>query len=55
MSVSEPISMVKSDPADLEDRMWDYVKSRGGDKLIRRILIANNGMAATKTDRKSVV
>ena len=49
MSVSEPISMVKSDPADLEDRMWDYVKSRGGDKLIRRILIANNGMAATKT------
>jgi len=29
--------------------MWDYVKARGGTKLIRRILIANNGMAATKT------
>lgn len=29
--------------------MWDYVKQRGGDRLIRRILIANNGMAATKT------
>ena len=35
--------------APLEDRMWDYVKQRGGDRLIRRILIANNGMAATKT------
>ena len=34
---------------DLEDRMWEYVKARGGTKLIRRILIANNGMAATKT------
>tara|TARA_B100000768_G_C11249227_1_gene363300 strand:- start:264 stop:1076 length:813 start_codon:yes stop_codon:yes gene_type:complete len=33
----------------LEDRMWDYVKKRGGDRLIRRILIANNGMAATKS------
>ena len=29
--------------------MWEYVKARGGNKLIRRILIANNGMAATKT------
>lgn len=35
--------------SDLEDHMWSYVKERGGDKLIRRILIANNGMAATKT------
>ena len=25
-----------------------YVKERGGDRLIRRVLIANNGMAATK-------
>merc|ERR1719393_316302 len=32
-----------------EEKMWEYVKERGGDKLIRRILIANNGMAATKT------
>jgi acetyl-CoA carboxylase/biotin carboxylase 1 len=29
--------------------MWEYVKKRGGDRLIRKILIANNGMAATKT------
>jgi len=33
----------------LEDEMWSYVRARGGDRLIRRILIANNGMAATKT------
>ena len=26
----------------------DYVKSRGGDFVIRKVLIANNGMAATK-------
>ena len=35
--------------APLEERMWEYVKKRGGDRLIRRILIANNGMAATKS------
>ena len=29
--------------------MWSYVRERGGNKLIRRILIANNGMAATKS------
>merc|ERR1719460_1757073 len=33
----------------LSAAMWDYVSSRGGDRVIRRILIANNGMAATKT------
>jgi len=27
----------------------DYVKSRGGDRIIRKVLIANNGMAATKS------
>jgi acetyl-CoA carboxylase/biotin carboxylase 1 len=27
----------------------DYVKSRGGDRVIKKILIANNGMAATKS------
>jgi len=27
----------------------DYVKSRGGDRPIRKVLIANNGMAATKS------
>jgi acetyl-CoA carboxylase/biotin carboxylase 1 len=26
----------------------DYVKSRGGDRVIKKVLIANNGMAATK-------
>jgi acetyl-CoA carboxylase/biotin carboxylase 1 len=35
--------------ADLQERMWSYVRERGGDTLIRRVLIANNGMAATKT------
>jgi len=29
--------------------MMSYVTARGGNKLIRRILIANNGMASTKT------
>ena len=33
----------------LDDRMKDYVMKRGGDRVIRRILIANNGMAATKS------
>jgi acetyl-CoA carboxylase/biotin carboxylase 1 len=27
----------------------DYVKARGGDRVIRKVLIANNGMAATKS------
>ena len=27
----------------------DYVKDRGGDRVIKKILIANNGMAATKS------
>ena len=27
----------------------DYVKAQGGDRVIRKILIANNGMAATKS------
>ena len=26
----------------------DYVKERGGNRVLRKILIANNGMAATK-------
>eukprot|EP00930_Biecheleria_cincta_P026761 TRINITY_DN18824_c0_g1_i1.p1 TRINITY_DN18824_c0_g1~~TRINITY_DN18824_c0_g1_i1.p1 ORF type:complete len:2162 (-),score=504.14 TRINITY_DN18824_c0_g1_i1:27-6512(-) len=29
-------------------KLEEYVKSRGGNKVLRRILIANNGMAATK-------
>jgi len=31
------------------DPLKDYVKSRGGDRVIRKVLIANNGMAATKS------
>mmetsp|Transcript_4093 Transcript_4093/g.8426 ORF Transcript_4093/g.8426 Transcript_4093/m.8426 type:complete len:1007 (-) Transcript_4093:3291-6311(-) len=27
----------------------DYVKNRGGDRVIKKVLIANNGMAATKS------
>ena len=27
----------------------DYVKARGGDRVIKKVLIANNGMAATKS------
>ena len=34
---------------DLNDRMMSYVREHGGDTLIRRVLIANNGMAAVKT------
>jgi acetyl-CoA carboxylase/biotin carboxylase 1 len=30
-------------------KLADYVKSRGGDRVIRKVLIANNGMAATKS------
>jgi acetyl-CoA carboxylase/biotin carboxylase 1 len=31
------------------DAMQEYVNSRGGDRVIRKVLIANNGMAATKS------
>ena len=31
------------------DKIGDYVKARGGNRPIRKILIANNGMAATKS------
>ena len=40
---------MKDTDKELEDKMWEYVKARGGRKLIRKILIANNGMASTKT------
>jgi acetyl-CoA carboxylase/biotin carboxylase 1 len=30
-------------------KVEDYVKSRGGNRVIRKVLIANNGMAATKS------
>ena len=30
------------------DKLEEYVRSRGGSRVIRKVLIANNGMAATK-------
>jgi acetyl-CoA carboxylase/biotin carboxylase 1 len=47
-TVAEPVS-TGGGSDDLENSMLSYVKERGGSRLIRRILIANNGMAATKT------
>ncbi len=35
--------------APVTTALEDYVKSRGGDRVIKKILIANNGMAATKS------
>ncbi|EOD35779.1 acetyl-CoA carboxylase, partial [Emiliania huxleyi CCMP1516] len=48
-AVAEPLSTAATYQADLEERMNSYIRERGGDTLIRRVLIANNGMAATKT------
>ena len=31
------------------DRLAEYVAAKGGTRVIRRVLIANNGMAATKS------
>jgi len=44
-AVEESISTESTASKALED----YVTSRGGDRVIRKILIANNGMAATKS------
>jgi acetyl-CoA carboxylase / biotin carboxylase 1 len=43
-TVEEPPTIVASSVKSLED----YVKDRGGNRPIRKVLIANNGMAATK-------
>ena len=32
-----------------QDRLAEYVAAKGGTRVIRRVLIANNGMAATKS------
>ena len=55
-AVAEPAAVVDdmvryydSSGGSLAERMDAYVKARGGDRVIRRILIANNGMAATKS------
>ena len=45
MAIMEPVSS----SSDLDEMMQKYVTERGGQRVIKRILIANNGMAATKT------
>ncbi|KAH8060971.1 acetyl-CoA carboxylase [Aureococcus anophagefferens] len=35
--------------ASMEDPLAEYVKAKGGSRIIRKVLIANNGMAATKS------
>ncbi len=36
-------------PSDATLTVEDYVKAKGGNRVIRKVLIANNGMAATKS------
>jgi len=45
VALNPPVEVLDS----LDEQMWSYARERGGDRIIRRILIANNGMAATKT------
>eukprot|EP00553_Chaetoceros_curvisetus_P009688 CAMPEP_0204633336 /NCGR_PEP_ID=MMETSP0717-20131115/26949_1 /ASSEMBLY_ACC=CAM_ASM_000666 /TAXON_ID=230516 /ORGANISM="Chaetoceros curvisetus" /LENGTH=136 /DNA_ID=CAMNT_0051651461 /DNA_START=469 /DNA_END=877 /DNA_ORIENTATION=- len=44
-----PLFMSAVEDAPVTTALEDYVKSRGGDRVIKKILIANNGMAATKS------
>eukprot|EP00441_Pelagodinium_beii_P036360 CAMPEP_0197642468 /NCGR_PEP_ID=MMETSP1338-20131121/16115_1 /TAXON_ID=43686 ORGANISM="Pelagodinium beii, Strain RCC1491" /NCGR_SAMPLE_ID=MMETSP1338 /ASSEMBLY_ACC=CAM_ASM_000754 /LENGTH=2163 /DNA_ID=CAMNT_0043215591 /DNA_START=12 /DNA_END=6503 /DNA_ORIENTATION=+ len=39
---------MESSLVDPAKKLEEYVKSKGGDKVLKKILIANNGMAATK-------
>jgi len=48
MVTSIPATSTQSSPASAADRVQKYVRERRGSKVIRKILIANNGMAATK-------
>lgn len=45
------LTMVAAKPASVTgvDKIGDYCKAKGGSRPIRKILIANNGMAATKS------
>ena len=45
-ALDEPITI---STAGLTKSLEDYVKERGGNRPIRKVLIANNGMAATKS------
>ena len=38
-----------ADPVQQKDRLAEYVAEKGGTRIIRKVLIANNGMAATKS------
>jgi len=41
-------SVVEEGVSGAVDKLENYVKERGGNRVIRKVLIANNGMAATK-------
>jgi acetyl-CoA carboxylase/biotin carboxylase 1 len=45
------LTMVAAKPASVTgvDKIGDYCKAKGGSRPIRKVLIANNGMAATKS------
>ena len=45
-AVADP-APVAAEPKN--DRLAEYVAAKGGTRVIRRVLIANNGMAATKS------
>jgi len=47
--VATPPEVLRTDsPLDV-DPLAQYIKERGGSRVIRKVLIANNGMAATKS------
>jgi acetyl-CoA carboxylase/biotin carboxylase 1 len=47
--VATPPEILRSDSPLNVDPLAQYVKERGGNRVIRKVLIANNGMAATKS------
>ena len=47
-STVEEVSTSKLESFSVTKSLEDYVKERGGNRPIRKVLIANNGMAATK-------
>ncbi|KAL7562934.1 hypothetical protein ACA910_019482 [Epithemia clementina (nom. ined.)] len=47
-TATAPLFSTVADTAATKKTIDDYVKDRGGNLVIRKVLIANNGMAATK-------
>ena len=46
---NEPYGLPQEQPTSQHQKtLKEYVKDRGGDRVIQKVLIANNGMAATK-------